>query len=101
MGKHITKKTEQGEPRPDNIFVRVIDENEGLQVLTNVCAVRIRSKEYVLLLMSDYTPTLGKVDGSVTFVLRDREVEYRDIEGYYKLQHNEFTLLVKKDRDPQ
>ena len=44
--------------------------------------------------MEDYTPMLGKVEGDVVVLTADREIEYRSIHAYYKLQHNEFTLLI-------
>lgn len=79
-----------------NIRARVIDEENGLRVLAGVCVVRIRSKEYNLLIMEDYLPTLGKIDGSVTFLTREEEYRLDGVKGFYKHQHNEFTLLLEK-----
>ncbi len=79
-----------------NIRARVIDEENGLRVLTGVCVVRVRSKEYNLLIMEDYLPTLGKIDGSVTFLTREEEYRLDGVKGFYKHQHNEFTLLIEE-----
>ena len=84
--------------RPGKIQVRVLDEKNGYQVLEHIRAVRIRSREYALLVMEDYTPTLGSVDGDVIF-LGEKETALRNVRGFYKHQHNEFTLLIQEDLD--
>lgn len=88
------KQEETQSTRQGNIHVRVIDQKQGLQVIESVAAIRILSKKYRLLVMEDYTPMLGKVEGDVVVLTADREIEYRSIHAYYKLQHNEFTLLI-------
>lgn len=79
-----------------SIRARVIDEEKGLRLITGVSVVRVRSKGYNLLIMEDYLPALGKVDGSVTFLTRDEEYHLDGVRGFYKHQHNEFTLLLEK-----
>lgn len=79
-----------------SIRARVIDEEKGLRLITGVNVVRLRSKAYNLLIMEDYLPALGKVEGSVTFLTRDEEYHLEGVRGFYKHQHNEFTLLLEK-----
>lgn len=79
-----------------SIRARVIDEEKGLRLITGVNVVRVRSKGYNLLIMEDYLPALGKVDGSVTFLTREEELHLDGVRGFYKHQHNEFTLLLEK-----
>ena len=78
------------------ITARVISEKEGIRSFDNVRAIRIRSPKSNLLIMLDYTPILGKVEGDVTIVTEDEEVKMEGISGYYKHLRNEFTLLVKE-----
>jgi hypothetical protein len=78
------------------ISARIIDAGCGLQELRGVWAVRIHSTDLNVLIMNDYIPALGKIDGDVTFLSDDGEHEYRNIRGFYKHQHNEFTLLVEE-----
>lgn len=87
------------EQRGGKIKVRIIDEVNGLQYLDNVRAVRLTSKGYTLLILEDFTATLGQIEGNVTFLCKDREVMLDNILGYYKHQHNEFTLLIHEDTD--
>ena len=71
-----------------------------MRVLSGVGAVRIRSKGYSLLLMDDYMPALGKIEGEIVFLTRDEEVVLSNIKGFYKHQHNEFTLLIEERTAP-
>lgn len=78
------------------INARIIDADSGLTVLSGVYAVRIHSKHFYALIMNDYLPTLGQVKGSVIFLNDEGEHIYSGICGFYKHQHNEFTLLVEE-----
>ena len=91
----MTEKTT--DLKTGGITVRVIDEKKGLQVLKNVKAVRVHSKDYVLLILEDYAPTIGEIEGDVFFLTADREVTYRNILGCFKHQNNEFTLIVSEE----
>ncbi len=85
--------------RGGKIRVRIIDEVNGLQYLDNVRVVRLKSKGYKLLIMEDFAATLGLIEGDITFLCSDREVVLDNILGYYKHQHNEFTILIHQDAD--
>ncbi len=78
------------------INARIIDAESGLRVLEGVYAVRIHSKQFYALIMNDYVPTLGQVEGDVTFLHKDGEEHYSAVRGFYKHQHNEFTLLIEE-----
>lgn len=77
---------------------RIIDSNKGMRFLPEVTAVRIRSDQYGLLIMEDYMPTLGRIAGSIVFLTPEGEVRYDEIEGFYKHQYNEFTLLIQNHK---
>lgn len=83
------------------IFARVIDAEEGLHLLSGVSAIRVRSKGYNLLIMEDYLPTLGKLEGDVAFLTEDGEEFLENVCGFYKHQHNEFTLLIQERGKPE
>lgn len=81
------------------ITARVIDEDNGVQVTEHVRAIRILSKDYVLLIMEDYAATLGTVEGDVVIISDSGEISLENIHGFYKHNRNEFTLLVVEERD--
>ena len=78
------------------IRARVLSDKYGLQEYEGVTAIRVHSRDYNLLMMEDYAPTLGKVDGSVYILTRDTEETLRDVHGFYKLQSNLFVLVLDK-----
>lgn len=78
------------------INARIIDASTGLKVFTGTYVIRVKNTDGLRLFMNDYLPTLGKVCGSVTLLTRDGEISYNNIRGFYKLQHNEFTLLIEE-----
>ena len=80
----------------EKIIVRIISDKEGLKVLRDVLAIRIKSDKYHLLIMADYVPSLGEINGDVAFITENEEIEVNNIKAFYKLQHNEFTLLIDK-----
>ena len=77
------------------ISARIIDVSSGLKELKGVYAVRIHSFDFYALIMNDYLPTIGKINGDITFLNADGEHVLHGIRGFYKNQHNEFTLLVE------
>ena len=81
------------------IHARLIDEWNGLQVISGIRAVRIRDRHARILIMEDYLPTLGKIEGDVAIVTTEGEITYDAIVGFYKHQHNEFTLLIERDEN--
>ena len=85
------------ELKKGKILARVINEKNGIQNIENVRAIRILSKDYVVLIMEDYTSTLGQVDGTVTVISDDGEAVYENINGFYKQQNNVFTLLIAEE----
>lgn len=87
------------DPRIGKMRARIIDEVNGLQYLDNVRLIRLKSKTYKLLIMEDFAATLGQIEGDITFLCGDREVVFDNIQGYYKHQHNEFSLLIHEDTD--
>jgi len=78
------------------ITVRVIDPEKGLTEINDVIAVRILSKEYRILIMQDYLPTIGEVRGKVIVVTDTDEIKIEDIHAFYKSQNNIFYLMIDR-----
>ena len=49
----------------DGIKVKVFDIRNGMRVYDNIKIIRIISKDYNLLIMKDYLPIIGEIEGSV------------------------------------
>lgn len=79
------------------IEVIVISFMNGYQIYHNVRLIRIKSIKYNLLIMVDYMPVVGELDGDIAIVSEDDEVIMKDIQGFYVMRNNVFKLLIRED----
>ena len=75
--------------------VVILEDNIDIRTIYNVKLIRIKSAKYNLLIMKDYMPIVGEIDGSVTIEV-DRSINYPNIKAIYSLSHNVFYLLIKE-----
>lgn len=78
------------------LLVKVLNIENDTQVIENVKFVRILSKKYNLLIMRDYLPIIGEVNGSVE-IEGEESLKYKNIKGYYMNKNNEFSLIIKEE----
>ncbi len=89
-GKPADGKTE------GKIQVRVFSLKNGLQVYDKALMIHVKSKKNSLLIMEDYLPIIGMVDGSIVISWADDEMTLSGIKGFYCHEHNSFFLLLKE-----
>ena len=75
--------------------VKVFDLN-GLVEYEDVKIVRIISKDYNLLIMKDYLPIIGEIEGSVDIKSEKEEVNLKNIKAFYMNSNNEFNLMIRE-----
>ncbi len=80
----------------NDLIVKIFTISNGLEEIDQVKIIRIKSKEYNLLIMKDYLAMIGRVEGSVEIETEKETIRKENIEGYYIHQHNEFKLLIKE-----
>lgn len=78
------------------IKVKVFSISNGLEVIENVKLVRIKSKDYNLLIMPDYMPILGEIQGNIDIENKDDTKTFENINGYYVNSNNEFSLILRE-----
>lgn len=83
--------------RAGKILVRICGKEHGLEEYENVCFVRIVSKQYNLLIMADYLPIIGEVEGDVFFRTAEKEYQRENLQGYFMHKNNEFSLMLKEE----
>ncbi len=76
----------------------ILDSSVDIVVIENVRVIRILSDDYNLLIMKDYTPIVGEINGSVLFE-KEETTKYENIIGFYSLSHNVFHLIIKGKGD--
>ena len=77
------------------MLVRVFN-LEGLVEYKDVKIVRITSKDYNLLIMKDYLPIIGEIDGNVDIKSDKEEINLKNIKAFYMNSNNVFNLMMKE-----
>lgn len=80
----------------NGIKVRIFDLDSGLTEYEHVKVIRIVSKDYNLLIMQDYLPIIGEIDGSVDIKGEDIDVSFPNIKAFYMNSENVFNLMIKE-----
>ena len=75
--------------------VNVFDLKTGLTVYENASYVRITSKDYNLLIMLDYIPIIGDLQGKVDIKTNEGELHFENIIASYMNSNNVFNLMIQ------
>ena len=79
------------------ITARVISMEDGLKEIKGVNLIRIKSREYNLLIMEDYMPVIGEIDGTVAIVSGEGEYQTGPMKGFFSHRKNLFSLMISED----
>ena len=80
----------------DGIKVKVFDIRNGMRVYDNIRIIRIISKDYNLLIMKDYLPIIGEIEGSVDIKNDVVNESFKNIKAFYMNSDNVFNLMIKE-----
>ena len=75
---------------------RIFDIENGLREYKDIKIIRIISKDYNLLIMKDYLPIIGEIEGSVDIKNDEVNLSFKDIKAFYMNSNNEFNLMIKE-----
>ena len=81
------------------ITATVLGIKEGFRKFEQVDMIRIKSEKYTLLIMDDYMPVIGRIDGMVEIVSGEDIHSIQPVHGFYTHRKNTFELLIKEDAD--
>ena len=76
--------------------VKVFSLSKGLEIIDNIRLIRIKSKDYNLLLMPGYMSILGEIEGNIDLELENDTICYENIVAYYVNSNDVFSLLLKE-----
>jgi len=76
--------------------VRIFDLDKGLIEYENIKAVRMISQDYNLLIMEDYLPIIGEIEGSIDIKGEDIDINFPKIKAFYMNSNNVFNLMIKE-----
>ena len=80
----------------NGIKVRIFDMEHGLREYENIKIIRIISKDYNLLIMKDYLPIIGEIEGSVDIKNDTVDLSFKNIKAFYMNSDNVFNLMIKE-----
>ena len=80
----------------DGIKVKVFDIRNGMRGYDNIKIIRIISKDYNLLIMKDYLPIIGEIEGSVDIKNDVVNESFKNIKAFYMNSDNVFNLMIKE-----
>lgn len=80
----------------DGIKVKVFDIRNGMRVYDNIKIIRIISKDYNLLIMKDYLPIIGEIEGSVDIKNDVVNESFKNIKAFYMNSDTVFNLMIKE-----
>ena len=75
------------------MLVKIYSLLNGLSVLENVKVIRIKSKDYNLLIMKDYVPIIGEIEGDFE-VETDKETKELDMIFFWENLMTDFEKNV-------
>lgn len=82
-----------------NIIARIYDIREGLREIQHVDFIRMKSAHYNLMILEDYMPLLGELEGDLTIQAQGEVLTLEDVHGFYIHQNNLFRLMLKEKRE--
>lgn len=94
-----TKKIDLSRYRDNEgvITAKIMGMAKGFSQLEGVKLIYLKSKDYQTMIMADFVPTFGRVQGDVTLLTREREIRVRNVDGFFTVSHNTFVLLLKEE----
>ena len=75
--------------------VRIFTLANGLEEYEDVQAIRIKSTDYNLLILKDYLPIIGKIDGNFEIELQNQKYNFDNIVAYYINEKNVFNIMIE------
>ena len=77
------------------MIVNVYTFKDGIQTFNEVTAIRIKSKDYNLLILKDYLAIVGEIDGDIEIETVDGKTINEKVKAYYLNNSNVFNLLIE------
>lgn len=93
----MSKQEKKNKHRYEELQANIYTVNAGMKIIKDVKIIRIKSDDYNLLIMKDYMPILGDIDGEISFQTDDDNISYDKVKAFYMLKDNEFNLIIRQE----
>ena len=88
----MSEKTEERK----NIVVQLLNINGDVKKYNDVNFIKIVSKKYNLIIMKDYLPIIGNIQGEVQIGRENDTINLKNVRGYFMHKHNKFNLFYSE-----
>ena len=103
--KSVKRQNEEEQKRIEAV---IIGYEQGYVSYHNVKMIRLKGRDLNLLIMADFMPTLGEIDGRVELVMEEiplrkgqkgevESVVLENVSGFFVVKNNIFKLLLKEE----
>lgn len=103
--KSVKRQNEEEQKRIEAV---IIGYEQGYVSYHNVKMIRLKGHDLNLLIMADYMPTLGEIDGRVELLMEEiplrkgqkgevESVVLENVSGFFVVKNNIFKLLLKEE----
>lgn len=89
-------KQNDSEKKKENIVVQLLDINGDVKVYEDVKFIKIVSKKYNLIIMRDYLPIIGEIQGEIEIGRQEDKITMKKVKGYFMHKHNKFNLFYQE-----
>lgn len=103
--KSVKRQNEEEQKRIEAV---IIGYEQGYVSYHNVKMIRLKGRDLNLLIMADFMPTLGEIDGRVELIMEEiplrkgqkgevESVVLENVSGFFVVKNNIFKLLLKEE----
>ncbi len=76
-----------------NIKAQLLNSAGDVKQYDDVKFVKIKSQKYNLIIMRDYLPIIGEIEGDIQIGCEKENIELKNVKGYFMHKHNKFNLF--------
>lgn len=76
-----------------NITVQLLNIAGDVKLYEDVKFIKIRSQKYNLIIMRDYLPIIGEIQGEIQIGREKEDINIKKVRGYFMHKHNKFNLF--------
>ena len=78
------------------ITVQLLNIAGDVKLYDDVKFIKIKSKKYNLIIMRDYLPIIGEVQGEIQIGREKEDINMKKVRGYFMHKHNQFNLFYSE-----
>lgn len=93
--KNFVEKDEK-KNKNENITVQLLNIAGDVKKFEDVKFIKIKSQKYNLIIMKDYLPIIGEIQGEIQIGREKENIEMKRVRGYFMHKHNKFNLFYSE-----